>query len=127
MRLIVSLQGKMATENEWVIALEIMETVRRLQLPLNLDEITEGRGNCFPLSILAQCRRPEIFQNLNSQTRSLVQQNDPSLLRRVVHTFMMNSRHRAIQEYRRQYKEVLETLDNKTWTEYWKVMLRNYE
>ena len=61
MRLIVSLQGKMATENEWRIAQEIMKTVRRHELPLRLDEITKGRGNCFPLSILAQCRRPEIF------------------------------------------------------------------
>ena len=32
-----------------------------------------------------------------------------------------------IQEYKRQYIEVLATLDNKTWTEYWEVMLRNYE
>ena len=46
----------MATEDELRIAHEIMKTVRRLQLPLQLDEITEGRGNCFPLSVLAQCR-----------------------------------------------------------------------
>ena len=127
MRLIVSFQGKMATESEWIIALEIMETVRRLQLPLNLDEITEGRGNCFPLSILAQCRRPEIFQHLSVQTRVLIQQNNPTLLRRAVHAFMTNTRHQRIQEYLRQYQEVLSTLDNKTWKKYWDVMLRNYE
>ena len=32
------------------IAAEIMETVRKLELPLRLDDITEGKGNCFPLS-----------------------------------------------------------------------------
>ena len=38
----------MATADEIRIAHEIMKAVRRLQLPLKLDEITEGRGNCFP-------------------------------------------------------------------------------
>ena len=85
----------------WRIAQEIMKTVRRLQLPLKLDEITEGRGNCFPLSILAQCRRHEIFQNLNVQTQNLIQQNDPTLMRRAVHAFITNSRHQKIQEYKR--------------------------
>ena len=46
----------MATADEIRIAHEIMKAVRRLQIPLKLDEITEGRGNCFPLSVLAQCK-----------------------------------------------------------------------
>ena len=117
----------MPTEDELRIASEIMRTVRRLQLPLKLDEITEGRGNCFPLSILAQCRRHEIFRHLNFQTKNLIQQNDPSLLRSAVHAFMTNTRHQTIQQYKRQYQEVLATLDNKTWEKYWEVMLRNYE
>ena len=40
----------MATQDETRIALEILKKVRALNLPLKLDEITEGRGNCFPLS-----------------------------------------------------------------------------
>ena len=40
---------------------------------------------------------------------------------------MTNSRHQTIQEYKRRYEEILATLDNKTWREYWNVMLRNYE
>ena len=39
---------------------EIMETVHRLQLPLKLDFPTEGRGNCFPISIIQQCHRREV-------------------------------------------------------------------
>ena len=117
----------MATEDELRIAQEIMKTVRRLQLPLQLDEITEGRGNCFPLSVLAQCRRQEIKQHLTDPIRSLMEQNNPTLLRRAVHAFMANSRHETIQEYKRRYAEVLAALDNKTWREYWNVMLRNYE
>ena len=62
----------MASQNEQRIANEIMKTVRRLQLPLKLDEITEGRGNCFPLAILAQGRRQEIFQKLKSTTQIIM-------------------------------------------------------
>ena len=127
MGLIVSCQGKMATADEIRIAHEIMKAVRRLQLPLRLDEITEGRGNCFPFSVLAQCRRLEILQNLNFQTQSLMQQGNPTLLRRSVHTFMKNSQHQTVQEYKRKYQEILATLDNRTWREYWEVMVRNYE
>ena len=117
----------MATDDELRIAQEIMKTVRRLQLPLQLDEITEGRGNCFPLSVLAQCRRREIKQHMNEPIRRLMAQNNPTLLRRAVHAFMTNSRHQSIQEYKGRYTEVLAALDNKNWNEYWKVMLRNYE
>jgi hypothetical protein len=117
----------MATADEIRIAHEIMKAVRRLQLPLQLDEITEGRGNCFPLSVLAQCRRREIFHHLNSPIKNLAQQGDPTLLRRAICTFMMSSRHQKIQEYKRRYQEILATLDNRTWREYWNVMLRNYE
>ena len=127
MGLIVSCQGKMATADEIRIAHEIMKAVRRLQLPLKLDEITEGRGNCFPLSVLAQCRRQEIFQHLASPIKSLAQQGDPTLLRRAIFTFMTNSKHQTIQEYKRRYREILATLDNKKWREYWNIMLRNYE
>ena len=122
MRLIVSYLGRMATADEIRIAHEIMKAVRRLQLPLKLDEITEGRGNCFPLSILAQCRRQEIFQHLNSPIKNLTQQGDPTLLRRAIYTFMRNSSHHKVQEYKRRYQQILATLDNRTWSEYWNVM-----
>ena len=54
------------------IANEIMETVHRLQLPFRLDQLTEGRGNCFPISIMQQCQRPEIFSQLKSIPKMLV-------------------------------------------------------
>ena len=117
----------MATQDEQRIAHEIMMIVRRLQLPLKLDEITEGRGNCFPLAILAQCRRPEIFRGLRSLTQNLIQQDDPTLFRRAVYSFMTNSRHKTIENYIKRYQEILANIDNKTWEEYWKVMIRNYE
>ena len=46
-------------EVEEKIAQDIMKAVTRLGLPLRLDKITEGRGNCFPLALIAQCKRKD--------------------------------------------------------------------
>ena len=54
----------MATQDEKRIGKEILNTARRLNLPVKLDEITEGKGDCFPLAVIAQCRRSEIFSKL---------------------------------------------------------------
>ena len=103
------------------IAAEIMETVRRLELPLRLDDITEGRGNCFPLSILAQGRRSEIFPEMSEPIKNIIQQDDPTLLRRAVHKFMEDSESETIQKYKQEYEEVLASIDKKTWKEYWEL------
>ena len=34
--------------------------IQRCNLKLKLDNETEGQGNCFPYSIVQQCRRPEV-------------------------------------------------------------------
>ena len=94
-------KGKMASEDERRIGAEILKTVRRLDLPLKLDDITEGRGNCFPLAILAQCKRSEIFRELQKTVQVLIYQNDPTLLRRAVHSFMTKSKHPKIENYER--------------------------
>ena len=117
----------MALESERRIASEILKTVRRLELPLKLDDITEGRGNCFPLAVLAQCRRHEVFRGLDEPVQAIIYQNDPTLLRRAVDTFMTNSRHPTIQAYKKRYEEVISIIDQKPWRDYWKIMTRNYE
>ena len=117
----------MATQDEKRIGQEILNTARRLNLPVKLDEITEGRGNCFPLAVLAQCRRSEIFKHLNEPTKTLIFKNDPTLLRSAVCSFITNTQNEKIQDYKKRYQEVLAPLDNRSWTEYWKVMTRNYE
>ena len=117
----------MASQNERRIATEILKTVRRLDLPLKLDTITEGKGNCFPLSILAQCKRSEIFRELNVSVQALIVKNDPTLLRHAVYSFIAKSRHPAIQAYKDRYEKVLSVIDQKNWEEYWNIMIRNYE
>ena len=104
----------MATQDERRIGQEILNTARRLNLPVKLDEITEGRGNCFPLSVLAQCRRSEIFKHLNESTKSLIFKNDPTLLRKAVCSFMTNTQNKKVKDYQRRYEEVLAPLDEKS-------------
>ena len=117
----------MATQIEEKIAQEIMLTVDKLQLPFMLDSITEGKGNCFPLAILAQCRRPEVFQDLSSEIQSIVRQNNSTLLRLAVRKFMLGMKHKALVDFRRQYEDVLANIDGRDWLQYWDIMVSNYE
>ena len=64
--------------------------IQRCQLSLKLDNETEGQGNCFPNSIVQQCRRPEV--------REWLKQNNPPALfsgqqwiRQKVTNFALNS------------------------------------
>ena len=67
---------------------EIMETVHRLQLPFKLDFPTEGRGNCFPISIIQQCHRPEKTNYLCPAARQVINQRTGHLtLRQKLQTY----------------------------------------
>ena len=57
----------MENKEEKKIAADIMNIVRKLGLPFKLDRITEGKENCFPLAIIAQCNRQEIYNELSSR------------------------------------------------------------
>ena len=59
--------------------------------------------------------------------QTLIYQNDPHLLRQEVHRFIVSSKHPRILEYRRMYDEVVSVIDERTWTEYWGIMVKNYE
>ena len=84
-------QDQMQIERK--IANEIMDTVRRLQLPHKLDQITEGRGNCFPIAIVQQCRRPEVLSQLSSVVKSLAKHHQGhSTLRGAVKQFIDKSK-----------------------------------
>ena len=117
----------MSTENEERLAEEIMKTVRRLNLPLKLDRLTEAKGNCFPLAVLDQCKRPEIFPTLNSSIQEIVKENNQLLLRKAVKNFMLNSSNSRIQEVKRNYKDSVGVVSNRSWIQYWELMIRNYE
>ena len=86
------------------IANEIMDTVQRLQLPLKLDQLTEGLGNCFPIAIMQQLQRPEIFNQLRAKPKRLVTcKTGHSMLRWDVRQFIMKSRSLRITEFKTKY------------------------
>ena len=108
---------------ERIIANEILDTIHRLQLPLKLDQLTEGQGNCFPIAIIQQLRRPEIFSQLRPKPKRLVrQENGHSMLRNDVMQFIMKSRIPRIAQFRAQYEETDGTVNGKTWHQYWETM-----
>ena len=91
---------------EGKIAMEIMETVHRLQLPFKLDQLTEGKGNCFPISIIQQCRRPEILSYLRPALKQLVNlRSGHHTLRRKVMDFIMKSKTQRVMLFKQQYEE----------------------
>ena len=117
----------MSNQTEKKLAEDIMKTVRRLQLPYKLDVPTEGKGNCFPLAVIAQCKRPEIYRNLTKLTKKIINLDDPTVLRKAVRTLMINPRQKHIEEYKRNYEEILSVSDKRSWAMYWDIMIRNYE
>ena len=66
--LVIGTEGKIASE--------IMKTVRALGLPLKLDKLTEGQGNCFPIAIIQQLRMLEIYEQLKLKEKTLTRIQD---------------------------------------------------
>ena len=109
---------------EQQIADEIMATVHRLQLPFKLDELTEGLGNCFPIAIIQQLRRPEILNQLRPTTRRLVRYGaGHTLLRQNVHQFIMKSKSPRVAALRLQYEETDGLVSGENWNQYWTRMI----
>ena len=81
-----------------------METVMRLGLPFKLDELTEGLGNCFPVAISQQLRRPEIFSQLDLTNKMLLKHKTPSpLIRLNVKRFITKSEHPSVAKFKAYY------------------------
>ena len=113
-------------QNERQIANEIMETVHRLQLPFKLDQLTEGRGNCFPISIIQQCKRPEIHSQLRTIPKRLVKDKTGySTLRHHVRQFISKSKHPNVGRLKAYYEETDALANRETWEDYWKRMTKN--
>ena len=106
------------------IANEIMDTINRLQLPFKLDQLTEGLGNCFPIAIIQQLRRPEILSQLRSAPKRLIRtSNGHLLLRQGVHQFIVKSRSPRVAMLKVQYEETDGLVNGETWEQYWTRMI----
>ena len=96
-------------------------TIERCNLRLKLDNPTESYGNCFPNSIVQQCRRPEI--------KTWLQKNKPWAifngqrpLRLKVTNFALKSGHAKIGDLNRMYEKEIQQVEGRSWTQYWNKM-----
>ena len=108
------------------IANEIMDTVHRLQLPHKLDQLTEGRGNCFPIAIIQQCRRPEISSQLKPLPKLLIKhKTGHSVLRNSVKQFITMSENPNVARFKIRYEESVAIATGETWEQYWRRIVKD--
>ena len=105
---------------------QIMEGVWRAQLPLQLDTITPGDGNCFSRAVWSQCQRPEIAELLPDNFSSYLDLKDR------LHKFIMKTGLLVVTEMRERYERDVapagrEELGGRveTWYAYWLRMLQD--
>ena len=107
-------------DTEGKIAMEIMKTVRALGLPLKLDKLTEGQGNCFPIAISQQLRRPEIYEQLQLKDRTITKiQDGHKALRLSVVKFIIESENPNVTNFRSKFNELEGDITGETWSQYW--------
>ena len=81
-----------------------MQHVHKLELPFKLDQLTEGQGNCFPIAVVQQCRRPDILKTLTPNIQQIVKdENGHSQLRVEVVKFISSSEHPKIRSFKEEY------------------------
>ena len=120
-----------AWENEVRWADIIMTSNRRLGLGyFKLDRMTKGEGSCFPIAILQQLNREEVFGYLREDLRQLARSMDYHLMRQRVKDFVciLKWNHCKVQElknffYIDQAARAAAGEETKTWEEYWEGML----
>ena len=99
----------------------LTSTIIRCNLKLKLDNPTEGFGDCFPNSIVQQCRRPEVNTSLR-KNRSNANFASALNLRLNITTFALESREQAILNLKMKYENEIAPVDKKSWKEYWDQM-----
>ena len=112
--------GGAGSEGELYLSQQIMAGVNRAELPMKLDTITEGDGNCWFRGIWSQMQRKEIRGTL---TNEKIKIKDHTQLRKKVATFMTRKFNTPVVEtFVRNYEEVVEPVSGETWVEYWERM-----
>ena len=109
---------------------EMTDTIERCGLPLKLDDITTGDGNCWARAAVQQMERTELQIQPNKRTMDvlhLTTENRFLVLKRLISQFMTNSVHPTIQRAKTEFDESVGLTDNITWEEFWKKMERDGE
>ena len=91
----------------------LTSTIIRCNLKLALDNPTEGFGDCFPNSIVQQCRRPEVNAWLR-KNRSIANFTSALNLRLNITTFALESREHVILNLKMKYENEIAPVDKKS-------------
>ena len=122
-------------DNERRWADKIMASNRRLVLDyFKLDKLTKGEGSCFPIAVVQQLNREDIFDHLREDLRNMARTLDHHMLREKVKDFIcrLKKNHQKVRELKEIFnidqaarQEAGE--ESKTWEKYWMCMLVDTE
>ena len=114
-------------EGERRAADAILKHCQLLKLPIKLDSLTLGVGNCFMVAVLQQLRRPELHNNLSDELKQMSVGLDQMKLRRFVVTFISQKQDNPQIIYMKERFAPDPELINgpKSWEEYWEKMLHD--
>ena len=112
-----------------------MNSNKRLGLDFKLDKLTKGEGSCFPISVVQQLNREEVYERITREDlRHLARTMDHHMLRLNVKDFIcrLNWNHEKVLELKEIFNidqaakaEVGE--QSETWEVYWQKMLKHTE
>ena len=106
----------------------IVKMMRHLRLPVDLDDLTRGEGDCMIIALLQQLRRPQVYRILSQEIKSLVSEKTISLdsinvFRLTVWDYARTSEDPQV----RLIKENFERLYSVTWASHWEKLIQQGE
>ena len=110
--------GGAGEAGEHYLAQQILKGVKRAELPMKLDVLTEGDGNCWYRGIWSQMQREEIRETFTNEKKKI--QNHFELRQRVA-KFMTRTITKTLAEdnFIENYEKVVKPVSGETWSEYW--------
>ena len=110
------------SERKWADL--IMGHVRSNNLPLHLDRLTRGEGNCFMIAVMQQLQQNDVYRNCRKDVQDLADEMDHLRFRKSVKDFINNSQDPRIRDIKSNYM-VAKTagIETYSWEEYWEKKL----
>ena len=109
---------------------ELKKTIEQCGLPLKLDDITGGDGNCWVRGVVQQLERTEIQIQRNIRTMEVqegIREKSYLRLKKEISKFMTSSQHPTIQTAKTEFEESIGLTDDISWEDFWKKMEKDGE